>query len=68
MPPAAASLEHYITGDELDALIARARAEDVGPAGLDVTSEATISADRSGHGQIVARQAWRRARKTGPVD
>ena len=57
MPPATASLEHHIAADELDALIARARAEDMGPAGLDVTSEATIDADRSGHGQIVARQA-----------
>lgn len=50
-------LDQYITPEALDALIARARDEDLGPEGVDVTCEAMVSADRTGEARMVPRAA-----------
>ncbi|HEX7009657.1 MAG TPA: carboxylating nicotinate-nucleotide diphosphorylase [Phycisphaeraceae bacterium] len=59
--PPTPRLEDFVDLLEADALIACARLEDLGPDGQDVTSEAFISADRMGQGDLVARQAGRLA-------
>jgi len=48
-------LGQFIDGAALDALIAGARAEDVGPRGLDVTSAALIPAERMGRADMIPR-------------
>ena len=50
-------LSRYIDDVTLEALIAVARREDLGPAGLDVTSALFIDEDAIGKGRIVAREA-----------
>ena len=50
-------LKQFVNADVLDALIAMAKREDLGPAGVDVTSEVTIPATLSGEATMTARQA-----------
>ncbi len=49
-------LEAFISSDELDALIRRARDEDLGPDGLDVTSELFVPANLLGEAAVIARE------------
>lgn len=49
-------LKSFVSIEELDALVAMARREDLGPAGVDATSEVTIPADLMGEATMVARQ------------
>ncbi len=53
------ALHDYVDMDELQALIARARAEDLGPDGQDVTSDLFIPASLTGQAVMVAREAGR---------
>ncbi|MEZ6192211.1 MAG: carboxylating nicotinate-nucleotide diphosphorylase [Phycisphaerales bacterium] len=52
-PPA---LDDYVLADELADLIRRARAEDLGPDGIDVTSALFIPADLTACASVVARK------------
>lgn len=52
-PPA---LDDYVLADELADLIRRARAEDLGPDGVDVTSALFIPADLTAKASVVARK------------
>jgi nicotinate-nucleotide pyrophosphorylase (carboxylating) len=52
-PPA---LEDYVLADELADLIRRAREEDLGPDGIDVTSALFIPADLTAKASVVARK------------
>lgn len=54
-------LNSFVTTAELDALIASARLEDLGSAGLDVTSESFIPQELIGEAEMVARQSGRLA-------
>ena len=56
-PSAAPKLDTFIDRAELDALIERARREDLGPSELDVTSAALIPADRQGRADLIPRDA-----------
>lgn len=47
LPASPLSLDRYINPDELRGLISRAMAEDLGPAGLDLTSRSMISGDKA---------------------
>ncbi|MEX0886903.1 MAG: carboxylating nicotinate-nucleotide diphosphorylase [Phycisphaeraceae bacterium] len=49
------TLDDYVDAANVDALIALARAEDLGEAGVDVTSEATMPLDRTARAAMVAR-------------
>lgn len=48
-------LDSFVDAATLDALIRCAREEDLGPAGVDVTSEAFVAADRMGEAQMTPR-------------
>lgn len=54
-------LSDFISRDEVNDLIARAKAEDLGPRGIDVTSELLVPAARQGRAVFRARQAGRLA-------
>ncbi len=54
-------LDDYLSGDALRALIERARAEDLGPDQLDLTSLYFVAARREAAGLIRSRQAGRLA-------
>ncbi len=54
-------LDHYITPAQLRDLVERAKFEDIGPAGLDVTSLAFVPADRTGQADVRARAGGRLA-------
>ncbi|MEX1015425.1 MAG: carboxylating nicotinate-nucleotide diphosphorylase [Phycisphaeraceae bacterium] len=51
-----ATLEAYLNTDELAALIQRAKLEDVGPSGLDVTSRLFVPGERTGEARMTARE------------
>ncbi|MFA9477120.1 carboxylating nicotinate-nucleotide diphosphorylase [Phycisphaerales bacterium AB-hyl4] len=50
-------LDGFASADDVAGLVQRAREEDVGPNGLDVTSRVLIAAERSGDARMVAREA-----------
>ena len=50
-------LAHFVNGDELRALIERARLEDLGERADDVTSRLCVPAEQDGAGRVVARGA-----------
>lgn len=54
-------LNHFLNPDQLRDLIARARAEDLGPAGLDLTSGCFIPANQTCRAVIRCRQTGRLA-------
>lgn len=54
-------LESFITRERLSELIQQARKEDLGPDGLDVTSELFVPADLEGEASVVARESGRLA-------
>lgn len=55
-PTPMTSLNDFITDADLAALIATARREDLGPAGLDATSSLFIDPEEQTHASVVARQ------------
>ena len=54
-------LDDYITPERLAELVRQAREEDLGPDGLDVTSELFVPADLQGEASIVVREPGRLA-------
>ena len=54
--PAQPRLDAFIEADELNALIQRAREEDLGPTGLDITTRLFVPQDLQADAHIVARQ------------
>lgn len=57
--PDAPKLDAFISAKRLASLIELAREEDLGPDGLDVTSELFVSNDLSAEAHVVAREAGR---------
>lgn len=55
MPETPPDLASFISAEELDALIQRARREDLGPHGVDVTSQVFIPAERTGEASMIVR-------------
>ncbi len=51
------NLDDFISSGRLSELIRQAREEDLGPAGLDVTSDLFVPADLQGEASIVARES-----------
>ncbi len=54
-------LDEFIEPAEVDDLIARARREDLGPQGIDITSELLVSAAQKGSAEFRSRKAGRLA-------
>lgn len=50
------ALQAFLSAGELAELVRRAKLEDVGPTGLDVTSRLFIPAERTGEARMVARE------------
>ena len=61
MPTDVPALNEFMTDDELATLVQRARTEDVGPAGVDVTSELFVPETLNGTAAMRARKPGRLA-------